>query len=158
MNEGFFALAARNGRIFVAGTTGSHPNNDFAVACYQPDDTRLWMKSHATPGISLLSAMAVDADGNVCVTGTEEHATQGSNDDFLTVKYSSTGSKLWVDQYDGPAHRRDGAADVATDASGNVYVLGTSVAVASSGEFGPNVGSPAPGTDESTTIKYGPSG
>jgi hypothetical protein len=64
-----------------------------------------------------------DGSGNVYVTGTTLNAF--GNYDMLTAKYSSTGSLLWQQNYAGVGGGDDGAADVAVDGSGNVYITGS---------------------------------
>lgn len=69
-------------------------------------------------------ATSVDAAGNVVVTGGSTQS--GTGVDMLTHKYSRAGALLWSARYDGPGSGRDVGVGVGTDASGNVYVLGTS--------------------------------
>jgi hypothetical protein len=102
--------------------------------------------------------VAVDASGNVTVTGSSQAAAQAGctgtlyaddadcvgttvaadcagRNDYATVKYSSSGQQLWVARYDGPSHLDDGAAGVAVDASGNVFVTGTSNSSATGSDY-----------------------
>ncbi|MBA3726280.1 MAG: SBBP repeat-containing protein, partial [Armatimonadetes bacterium] len=69
------------------------------------------------------SALAVDAAGNVYVTGSSYGARTGW--DYATIKYDSNGNQLWVARYAGPANG-DYARALAVDAAGNVYVTGYS--------------------------------
>lgn len=71
------------------------------------------------------TAIAVDAAGNVYVTGTSS-APLPVNYDYATVKYDSNGNQLWVARYDGPAGLADSATAIAVDTAGNVYVTGWS--------------------------------
>lgn len=62
------------------------------------------------------------------ITGTSVGA--GTGEDYATIKYSSTGSQLWVARYNGPGNSSDtadGIKHLAVSASGCVYVTGTSV-------------------------------
>lgn len=63
--------------------------------------------------------VTLDYAGNVYVTGT---AYNGTDDDFLTVKYDPAGSLLWSRSYD--SGRDDWAEGVAIDRDGNLYVVG----------------------------------
>ena len=80
---------------------------------------------NAPPGDKLdaLQAMAVDSDGQICVTG---FSIGPSGADYLTIKYDTNGAELWVARYNGPGDGHDFAADVAVDAYSNVYVTGRS--------------------------------
>src|SRR6185295_5092027 len=70
-------------------------------------------------------AVAVDASGNVFVTGSS--VGSAGNDDYATIAYSGAGVPLWTNRYDGPGNYSDIANAVAVDASGNVFVTGSSV-------------------------------
>ncbi|HKQ37980.1 MAG TPA: PQQ-binding-like beta-propeller repeat protein, partial [Verrucomicrobiae bacterium] len=67
------------------------------------------------------AAIAVDASGNVIVTGT----SWNDNFDYYTAKYAAAdGALLWEQHYNGPANGYDHASAVAVDGSGNVIVTG----------------------------------
>jgi len=69
-------------------------------------------------------AMAIDEAGNVYVAG---EAVQGSNLDFVTIKYNAAGDTVWVRLYNGPGNSRDVARAICVDENGNVYVTGESI-------------------------------
>ena len=71
------------------------------------------------------AAMVVDGQGNVYVTGHYDDL-QGTNANYVTIKYNSSGEVEWINQYDGPVSGHDRAHDIAVDDSGNVYVTGKS--------------------------------
>lgn len=66
--------------------------------------------------------MAVDAEGNVYVTGFGYLATADFH--FQTLKYDADGNFVWHRSYDGPGTSSDMAAALALDASGGVYAAG----------------------------------
>jgi len=71
------------------------------------------------------NALAVDASGNVYVTGRSYDTV--TSYDYATIKYSSFGDTLWVRRYDyGPGNFDDVATALAVDDSGNLYVTGYS--------------------------------
>ena len=64
----------------------------------------------------------IDAEGNLYVlTGDYDPNTHG---DFLTVKYSKEGKKLWESRFDGPIHGHDTGSVITVDGPGNVHVTG----------------------------------
>jgi len=94
-----------------------------------------WTSRYNGPGNSIDEAFAVasDAAGNTYVTGSSTGS--GSNLDYATVKYNSSGAQQWVARYNGPANFIDIANSVAVDASGNVYVTGLSTGTTSFSDY-----------------------
>jgi Beta-propeller repeat len=73
----------------------------------------------------MANAMAVDATGNVFVTGLS--TGNGTGWDYATVKYNNSGKQLWVARYNGPGNGDDVANSLVLDSKGNVYITGWSV-------------------------------
>ncbi len=123
-----YALAVDEaGNVHVAGSSpGAGTDADYAVVKYSPDGTQQWVARYDGPvsGFDEARSVAVDRAGNVFVTGSS--AGSGTRSDYATVKYSPTGAELWVERYDGPASRADGAAAIALDGAGNPCVTGWS--------------------------------
>jgi uncharacterized delta-60 repeat protein len=114
------------GNVYVTGAsdnTGS--NSDYVTIKYDADGNELWVASYNGTGNSIdaANALAVDALGNVYVTGFS--FGNGSND-YITIKYNTTGVQQWVARYNGPGNAADIANALALDALGNVYVTGQS--------------------------------
>src|SRR5262249_35837162 len=86
----------------------------------------IWERRYNGPANSddSANAVAVDASGNVVVTGYSYNAT---NNDYYTAKYAGAdGALLWERRYNGPANGYDQANAVALDGRGNVVVTGYS--------------------------------
>jgi ankyrin repeat protein len=64
----------------------------------------------------------IDAEGNLYVLTTDYDFN--THWDFLTVKYSKEGKKLWERRFDGPVHGYDTGSAVTLDVLGSVYVTG----------------------------------
>jgi hypothetical protein len=135
------ALAVdESGNVYVTGESdGSGTSRDYATVKYNSSGTELWVARYNGPGNSddYATALAIDASGNVYVTGGSEGS--GTYSDFATVKYNSSGTEQWVARYNGPGNKYDRATALAVDESGNVYVTGYYL----SGDWG-----------KYTTIKY----
>jgi uncharacterized delta-60 repeat protein len=97
--------------------------------------TEQWVARYNGPGNSddYAKSMAVDASGNVYVTGYSSGQT-GSYD-YATAKYGPDGNLLWVARYDGPGHYHDQAVAVAVDVDGNVYVPGHSYGTGATSDY-----------------------
>jgi hypothetical protein len=128
-NAPFLAVSSA-GNVYVAGSSAGAAGN-YVVAKYDAGGNQQWTAEYDGPigGIDEATAIAVDDFENVYVTGWSESTTghDYAGRDYATVKYDSSGNRLWVARYDGPVSDRDEAKALAVDASGNVYVTGTSV-------------------------------
>jgi hypothetical protein len=87
----------------------------------------LWDRGYGGPADShdLVTALAMDASGNVIVTGASIGVENSI--DFFTAKYAaSNGGVLWEHRYNSPENGDDFPEALAVDPSGNVIVTGTS--------------------------------
>src|SRR5204863_5620365 len=106
---------------------------DYYTAKYAAaDGALLWEKRYSGPAGNddIAQAVAVDASGNVVVTGYSYGL--GSYHDYYTAKYAAaTGMLLWEKRYDGPAHEVDVPTALVVDSIGNVVVTGYSYGLGS---------------------------
>jgi hypothetical protein len=122
-----------SGNVYVAGSTeGGLDGNisaglaDIFLVKYDSAGVKQWTRQLGTTLTDIGEGIAVDASGNVYVTGYTDgsldgNITAGGNDIFL-VKYDSAGVKQWTVQLGSTSN--DYGEGVAVDASGNVYVTG----------------------------------
>jgi hypothetical protein len=89
------------------------------------------------------TAMAIDRNGNLYVTGGSQGDVQ-TGCDFATVKYSPYGDTMWVRRYNGPANDYDMACGITVDYHSNVYATGKSLGNSTGYDY--------------ATIKYYPNG
>jgi hypothetical protein len=129
-----------SGNAYVTGFCWASltAGTDYATVKYDSAGNQLWVARYDGPAVDpepdlyyadVASALALDACGNVYVTGGSQTNRFHHSTDFATVKYDSTGNQLWVARYDyrGPGGpHADEACDIALDDSGNVYVAGLS--------------------------------
>jgi Ca2+-binding RTX toxin-like protein len=127
-----------DGNIIVVGYTGSAEGwlphySEYAtsfVAKFQPDGTRLWIRSLGED-YTHPRGVAADASGNIfvitdtfddlAITGGADLTRNGSSDALL-FKLTSAGATLWGTYIGGSNY--DYAAGVAVDKSGNAFVVG----------------------------------
>jgi len=129
LSESAYALAVdAAGNVYVTGySLGSGTAADYATLKYNSAGVEQWAVRYNGPGNSndWAYALAVDAAGNVYVTG--ESVGSGTAADYATLKYNSAGVEQWAARYNGPGNSGDVATALAVDAAGNVYVTGESV-------------------------------
>jgi uncharacterized delta-60 repeat protein len=118
------------GNVFVTGGSFNGQSGfDYATIKYSSAGMPLWTNYYngTANGGDAATALAVDSNGNVIVTGNSTGPTGlSSYVDFATIKYSSAGAPLWTNRYNGPGNDADTAVGVAVDGSGNVIVAGSS--------------------------------
>lgn len=76
-------------------------------------------------------SVCIDASGNIFVTGFGSLNSNGTYREYLTLKYSATGTLLWHSSYADANHGDNEATSIIVDnsASQNVYVTGFSPSV-----------------------------
>jgi hypothetical protein len=116
-----------SGNVYVTGEAiipGG--DTDYGTVKYNARGRQRWVNLYDGPGsaVDRGNDIAVDASGNVYVTGESEGS--GTLTDYATVKYSSSGNQEWVARLDGPGESWDLATAIAVDGSGSVYVTGRS--------------------------------
>lgn len=119
---------------------------DFITIKYSPNGSPLWTNRYggSANGDDFARGVAVDATGNVFVTGDTARSGGVGVNDYATVKYSSSGVPLWTNFYNGTGDNSDLAYAIALDGAGSVFVAGFSIGTA-------NLGEP-------TTLKYSNAG
>jgi len=118
-----------SGNVIAGGaeTVGGENQNTW-LRKYDPAGATLWTDTYndAAKGFDSLYGVAVDASGNIAVTGYESLADGSS--DIWTRKYGPDGKVIWTQTYDGSAKDADfGYGVTMTPATGEVFVAGIEV-------------------------------
>ena len=125
------------GNVYVTGKSvgvGATAQDALTIK-YDNAGTQKWTARYdgASSGYDEGKAVAVDALGNVYVTGYSYNTA--SNNDYMTIKYDSTGVQQWLTLYNGTGNNDDQAVGVAVDAIGNVFISGLSKGAGTNEDF-----------------------
>ncbi|RFS17015.1 SBBP repeat-containing protein [Emticicia sp. C21] len=125
---GFYNQTATFGSI----TKTAVGSNDIFIVKYNKSGVVQWVRSAGGTSIDYARSIAVDAGGNVYITGTYNGqatfesttitASGGSNSDIFIAKYNTNGVFQWVRSAGGA--EEDTGFGIALDANSNVYVTG----------------------------------
>jgi subtilisin family serine protease len=116
---GYDAAIDSAGNTYITGSRGpGAATGGWQTVKLNPLGALEWMELYGTEGSS--AGLDVDPNGDVYVAGT----TPGSELDYLTLKYDSSGNLLWERIYKGKGKSAKWASDVAVDDSGDYYVTG----------------------------------
>lgn len=175
---GWSCTTDASGNVYMAGSAessngiaaGGHQNTyadfrDAFLVKFTATGTRLWGTYYGGPGGEGGFQCAVDASGNVFLSGEtnsttgiasggHQNAIGGDNDAFL-VKFNAAGTRQWATYYGGTGYDRALHCDV--EASGSVFLCGeaaSSSAVASGGHQNAHGG----GDRDAFLVKFSPTG
>ncbi len=134
-----------SGNVYVAGDSqGSLDGNtssgdlDVFLMKFDRDGVWQWTRQLGTSGSDYVSAMALDGNGNVYITGPTYGAFNGyqnaGNQDYFLIKFDTAGGWQWTYQNGTPGY--DPSAALAVDNNGNLYLTG-----ATNGALDGNTGS-----------------
>ncbi len=126
------------GNVYVTGTCYNFPTSeDYVTIKYDKNGNQLWLAGYdgGKSDDDWAQSLALDASGNVYVTGYSRGEGSGAAHDYATVKYDAWGHQLWVRRYDGTAHGIDHAWSIALDRARNVYVAGDSPGIGTASDY-----------------------
>lgn len=126
-SQGFAIAAEDSGNVYVTGRTITvSGGNDYVTIKYKTNGNEQWIATYNGTGNSTDYAtyICVDDSGNVYITG--ESWGNGTEWDYVTIKYNSAGIEQWVARYNGTGNGTDRVQGLAIDDSCNVYITGLS--------------------------------
>ncbi len=125
-------IADASGEIVVVGqTNGAFPGEtnlggwDAFVRRYGADGSVLWTRQFGSSADDDALAVTMDGSANVIVAGSTERSVPGgtAGTDACVWKLDAAGAQLWIRPFGSTA--TDIARSVSADASGNVFVAGS---------------------------------
>ena len=126
-DEANFVAIDPAGDIVIAGYSdagSTSTKTDILLAKFSPDGTMIWLSRYnyaAANEDELPAGLAIDASGNIFLTGRSDHDANNI-DDCLTLKYSSAGVLSFEARYDQGS--TDRGAGVAPDQAGGCVITG----------------------------------
>jgi hypothetical protein len=167
--EGNSIAADDTGNIFITGRTSSSSglassgayqtsysgSNDAFIAKFSPLGSEIWSTYFGGPGNDKSFGVALDASGNVIITGSTSstsgistsgayqtsNGSSSSGFDAFIAKFTSAGKILWSTYFGGASY--DCSNGVAIDQLGHIYIVGytaSSSSIASTGAFQSSIG------------------
>ena len=125
------AVSPNGSKVFVTGhTTGPTSTEDYATVAYRASTgAQLWAKGYNGTGSAedFATEIGVTPDDSTVFVSGQSDGSNGTND-YATVAYdAATGSRRWVNRYNGPSDGDDAARDLGVSPDGStVFVTGSS--------------------------------
>jgi hypothetical protein len=147
------------GNLYLVGFTGydlagpgaSLGSYDAFLTKYDALGNQLWTRQFGSSDTDYGRGVALDGLGNIYIAGLTSGNVAapfgGGTWDMFLAKYDQNGNAIWKRQVNAPSY--DLAYDVAADALGNVYLVGSSDG---------NLGGPNAGSDDVVVIHYDSAG
>jgi hypothetical protein len=116
-----------NGYIYLAGFTPTVSDGyDYDVIKLDSNLVIQWERTYDANGMNdKATAIQVNSTGDVYVTGYSHDTIEQNN--YLTLKYNSSGTLLWTRTFNDSLNGNDEAYAMAIDNSGKIYVTGNAL-------------------------------
>jgi hypothetical protein len=127
IDEAVKVIADEQGFVYVTGSSYAQSSDrDYLTIKYDADGVELWTARFdgGANGQDITRDMALDAYGNVYVTGSVSTFSFDSTWDWGTVKYDPAGNQIWAAFQQGPPGYSSHAYSLVLDSAQNVYVVG----------------------------------
>ena len=124
----FDVAVDQTGNIYVSGLTTSAlfgsggGDYDILLAKYNSDGTQQWVKQFGDADREIANDIAIDAAGDVYLTGYVRDATREVSEEAFLAKYDSSGNERWMKLFG--TTEADAAVGLTTAADGGVYIVG----------------------------------
>lgn len=166
-------IATAGSHQLTYGGSSSAGGGDAFLVKFNSSGARQWATYYGGAANDYGSSCATDASGNVYLAGSSgstvtgviatagsyQSASGGGGGDAMLVKFNGSGVRLWATYYGGTAD--EGASSCATDAAGNVYMVGTSNslnAIATAGSHQSVFGGGSTGGGDAFLVKFDSNG
>lgn len=127
-----------SGNVYVTGASygGQLFDLDFLTIKYNSAGTQQWVRRYdgAASEEDKALDMLVDNNGDVYITG-RVNGPVGESENIVTIKYSTAGNQLWLNQYNGPASQFDEGNSIKQGKNGDIYVTGFSRGIGTNNDY-----------------------
>ncbi|MCB0726291.1 MAG: SBBP repeat-containing protein, partial [Ignavibacteriae bacterium] len=108
--------------LYLLGTNSS----DIALIKYNLSGQIIWLQRYngLGSGNDIPGGIILDKNENIYITG--NCLGENTGVDYVTIKYDSSGERIWTDNFTGTGNQRDASYDIASDKQGNIFVTGES--------------------------------
>ncbi len=114
-----------SGNVYIAGVVfGTCNGYEYGLLVkLDSGGSIVWQKTIESTD-SVFSGIAVDASGNIFVTGTQPNAV-GGYENLLVMRFDTNGALVWQRTWGGGANGGDYGQAITLDSSDDVYAVGT---------------------------------
>jgi len=115
------------GNIYLSGYSfGTGSGYDYLLLKYNSAGTLIWSRTWNGPSNSddYARGISLTSDGKIILSGSSYSSV--TRNDFVTIKYDTSGSVMWNRNYNAPASLDDVFSFLRLDPSDNVYITGKS--------------------------------
>lgn len=131
-------LIQSNGNVVITGRsvgTTSTAQDMLLINYNGTSGSTIWTRRYDGGDVQYDEGKDISDDnlGYIYVTGYSYNT--GSNNNYITFKYDSLGTMIWLVKNNGPANNSDQAYSMATDTFGNIYITGLSKGVGTNDDY-----------------------
>jgi hypothetical protein len=130
-NHGTDIAVDAYGNIYVAAFC-VNPEAEYKLIKYDDIGNITWERSYSPPYIEF-PVLAIDNQNNVFIAGASWRNYPSA--EYIVIKYDETGTELWRKFYNDSTDSIDFVNAIVVDDSGNVYVTGQSMGIASGYDY-----------------------
>lgn len=115
-----------NRNVYVTGKEMTSGNLNCVTLKYSSGGTLLWEMPYDGPtgDYDMGTEIAAASDGSIYVAGRTE--SPANDNDYLLIKYNSSGAEQWVRTFDGPVHGSDVVRKMVLGYNNSIFLTGYS--------------------------------